>query len=71
MRYVVKGINSYWGKADLTLHYITIRETGGDSECPGLGGPRIGGLRVLILVLPINHRDIAKSLAGVDKKKIA
>lgn len=24
MRYVVKGINSYWGKADLTLHYITI-----------------------------------------------
>lgn len=37
----------------------------------GLGGPRIGGLRVLILVLPINHRDIAKSLAGVDKKKIA
>lgn len=33
MRYVVKGINSYWGKADLTLHYITIRETGGDSEC--------------------------------------
>lgn len=37
----------------------------------GLGGPRIGGFRVLILVLPINHRDIAKSLAGVDKKKIA
>lgn len=27
MRYVVKGINNYWGKADLTLHYITILET--------------------------------------------
>lgn len=36
MRYVVKGINSYWGKADLTLHYITIRETGGDIASAGI-----------------------------------
>lgn len=38
-------------------------------QSSGLGGPRIGGLRILILVLPINHWDIAKSLAAVDKKK--
>lgn len=33
MWYVVKGINSYWGKVDLIFYYIIICEIGGDSEC--------------------------------------
>lgn len=73
MWYVVKGINSYWGKVDLIFYYIIICEIGGDSECWyffGLGGFCIGGLWVLILVLLINYWDIVKSLVGVDKKKI-